>query len=76
MVPSQIKGLRGDVACYVAQTIPQIDATYKTQIGEINHLWMETRLYWKAAPYEGTGLIETAKRTLNGYINYVKKQMK
>ena len=38
MVPSQIKGLRGDVACYVAQAIPLIDA----EIGEIDHLWMET----------------------------------
>jgi hypothetical protein len=26
------------VACHVAQTIPQIDA----EIGEIDHLWMET----------------------------------
>ena len=30
--------LRGDVACHVAQVIPQIDA----EIGEIDHLWMET----------------------------------
>ena len=38
MVPSQLKGLRGDVACHVAQVIPQIDA----EIGGIDHLWMET----------------------------------
>jgi len=30
--------LRGDVACRVAQVIPQIDA----EIGEIDRLWMET----------------------------------
>ena len=30
--------MRGDVACHVAQAIPQIDA----EIGEIDHLWMET----------------------------------
>ncbi len=30
--------LRGDVASHVAQVIPQIDA----EIGEIDHLWMET----------------------------------
>ena len=33
-----IKGLRGDVACHVAQAILQIDA----EIGEIDHFWMET----------------------------------
>ena len=37
MVPSQIKGLRGDVAGHVAQVIPLIDAG----IGKIGHLWME-----------------------------------
>ena len=30
--------LRGDVAGHVAQAIPQVDA----EIGEIDHLWMET----------------------------------
>jgi len=30
--------LRGDVACHVAQAIQQIHA----EIGEIDHLWMET----------------------------------
>ncbi len=39
-VPSQIKELRGDVACHVAQATPQIDA----EIGEIDHFWMETIL--------------------------------
>jgi hypothetical protein len=38
MAPSQIKGLRGDVACHVAQAIQRIDA----EIGEIGHLWMKT----------------------------------
>ncbi len=35
----EVKELRGDVACYVAQAIPQTDA----EIGGIDHLWMETR---------------------------------
>ena len=30
--------MRGDVAGHVAQAIPQVDA----EIGEIDHLWMET----------------------------------
>ncbi len=34
----EIKELRGDVACHVAQATPQIDA----EIDEIDHLWMET----------------------------------
>ncbi len=36
--------LRGDVACHVAQVIPQIDkhANVIGRIGEIDHLWMET----------------------------------
>ncbi len=33
-----IKELRGDVACHVAQSTPQIDA----EIGEIDLFWMET----------------------------------
>ncbi len=40
----EIKGLRGDVACHVAQVIPQIDkrANVIGRIGEIDHFWMET----------------------------------
>jgi hypothetical protein len=33
------KGSRGDVASHVAQAIPPADV----EIGEIDHLWMETR---------------------------------
>jgi hypothetical protein len=35
----EIKGLCGGVVCYAAQASAQIDA----EIGQKNHLWMETR---------------------------------
>ena len=41
--------LRGDVASHVAQAIPKIDA----EIGEIDHLWMETRYDLRTLPCYG-----------------------
>ena len=63
----EVEGLRGDVACYVAQAILLID----TEIGEIDHLWMETRvLRWRIRNTIGPdcrSLASPVSAALHGY---------